>query len=105
MQDFKSISTVENAAQTVLANELNPVLAYLDQPSPPTLPLSLRQDYKSYSTVEDAVQMVVANKVDLGGAREVTPEEGAAFARERGCMYKETSAKVRARWGDARGHQ
>jgi hypothetical protein len=37
-------------------------------------------------------------KVDLGGAaREVSAEEGAAFARERGCLYKETSAKVRAR--------
>ncbi|KAI8472185.1 MAG: P-loop containing nucleoside triphosphate hydrolase protein [Monoraphidium minutum] len=53
------------------------------------------EDYKSYSTVEGAVQMVVGNKVDLGeGAREVSPEEGAAFAREHGCLYKETSAKT-----------
>lgn len=34
--------------------------------------------------------------------REVSPEEGAAFAREHGCLYKETSAKVRASGGRAR---
>ena len=72
-----------------------------------------KQDYAQYATVDDAVQMVVGNKVDLDGAglREVTSEEGAAFARRHGCLYKETSAKaraaacvcVRACWGGA-GH-
>jgi hypothetical protein len=28
------------------------------------------------------------------GQRVVTPDEGAAFAREHGCLYKETSAKT-----------
>lgn len=28
------------------------------------------------------------------GARAVSPDEGAAFARQHGCMYKETSAKT-----------
>lgn len=60
------------------------------------------EDYKNYATVEDAVQMVVGNKVDLGeGVRQVTPEEGAAFAREHGCMYKETSAKTDSGGTDA----
>lgn len=28
------------------------------------------------------------------GVRAVSPDEGAAFAREHGCLYKETSAKI-----------
>lgn len=60
------------------------------------------EDYKQYHTVEDAVQMVVGNKVDLGESlREVSPEEGAAFAREHGCLYKETSAKTDSGGTDA----
>lgn len=45
------------------------------------------------STYPDAVRMLVANKIDKAEQRQVTPEEGAAFAREHGCMYSETSAK------------
>ncbi|GBF95679.1 hypothetical protein Rsub_08661 [Raphidocelis subcapitata] len=60
------------------------------------------EDYKSYATVEDAVQMVVGNKVDLGDRmRAVSAEEGAAFAREHGCLYKETSAKTDSGGTDA----
>lgn len=47
-----------------------------------------------YSNIEDAVKMVVANKVDLEGERQVTTEEGHAFARNMGCLYVETSAKI-----------
>ncbi|GLC41957.1 hypothetical protein PLESTF_000104400 [Pleodorina starrii] len=42
----------------------------------------------------DAVKMVVGNKMDMVDARVVAPEEGAAFAREHGCMYQETSART-----------
>ena len=34
-----------------------------------------------YSTIDDAVKLVVANKVDRGTEREVTFEQGAAFAK------------------------
>lgn len=52
------------------------------------------QDFKEYGRL-DAVQMVVGNKIDLEeGVRAVGPDQGAAFAREHGCLYKETSAKM-----------
>eukprot|EP00882_Tetradesmus_deserticola_P030002 GHRQ01033654.1.p2 GENE.GHRQ01033654.1~~GHRQ01033654.1.p2 ORF type:complete len:143 (+),score=56.34 GHRQ01033654.1:298-726(+) len=51
-------------------------------------------DFRQYSTHPEAVQMVVGNKIDLAAdARAVTPDQGAAFARAHGCLYKETSAK------------
>jgi hypothetical protein len=34
-----------------------------------------------YSTIDDAVKLVVANKVDRSTEREVTFEQGAAFAK------------------------
>ncbi|WIA38488.1 hypothetical protein OEZ86_001810 [Tetradesmus obliquus] len=51
-------------------------------------------DFRQYGTHPEAVQMVVGNKVDLGEeARVVSSDQGAAFARAHGCLYKETSAK------------
>ncbi|KAG2496866.1 hypothetical protein HYH03_005267 [Edaphochlamys debaryana] len=47
-----------------------------------------------YGTFPDAVTMIVANKIDRLDERLVSPEEGAAFAREHGCMYQETSART-----------
>lgn len=46
-----------------------------------------------YSTVEEGIKMVVANKVDLAEQREVSREQGVAFARAHGCLFVETSAK------------
>lgn len=46
-----------------------------------------------YGTVEESVKMVVANKTDLGDSREVSKEDGMAFARAHGCLFVETSAK------------
>lgn len=46
-----------------------------------------------YGTHEEAIKLVVANKIDLEG-RQVTPEEGVAFARKNNCLYYETSAKT-----------
>lgn len=54
-----------------------------------------------YSNIEDAVKMVVANKVDLQSTRAVSTEEGHAFARDNGCLYVETSAKVNIAVGQA----
>merc|ERR1712023_9359 len=54
-----------------------------------------------YSTVSSAVKMVVANKVDLEAQREVSYEEGAAFARSNGCLFVETSAKTNIAVGQA----
>jgi len=51
-------------------------------------------EVEMYSTIEDAVKMVVANKVDVDSEREVSKEEGAAFARQHGCLFAETSAKA-----------
>ncbi|KAL4443821.1 hypothetical protein ABPG75_011558 [Micractinium tetrahymenae] len=46
-----------------------------------------------YNTVEEGIKMVVANKTDLGEQREVSTEQGVAFARAHGCLFVETSAK------------
>ena len=43
---------------------------------------------------ESLVAMAVGNKVDLGDAREVTRDEGEAFARENRLLFIETSAKT-----------
>ncbi|GIL62853.1 hypothetical protein Vafri_17071 [Volvox africanus] len=51
-------------------------------------------DFNLHCTFRDAVKMVIGNKIDMVDARVVTPEEGAAFAREHGCMYMETSART-----------
>ena len=47
-----------------------------------------------YSTIEDAVKLVVANKVDKDSEREVSRDQGAAFARKHGTLFVETSAKA-----------
>lgn len=39
--------------------------------------------------------MLVGSKADLDGEREVSAEEGEAFAREVGCLFLECSAKTR----------
>ncbi|KAK9821954.1 hypothetical protein WJX81_002268 [Elliptochloris bilobata] len=54
-----------------------------------------------YSTVDNAVKMVVANKVDKQTEREVSRDEGAAFARKHGCLFVETSAKANVAVGQA----
>lgn len=54
-----------------------------------------------YANVDDAAKMVVANKVDLAAERQVTTEEGHAFARDNGCLYVETSAKANVAVGQA----
>eukprot|EP00803_Ostreobium_quekettii_P004629 evm.model.scf_672.5 EVM.evm.TU.scf_672.5 scf_672:21350-23358(-) len=51
-------------------------------------------EVEMYSTIEDAVKMVVANKVDMDSDRQVSKEEGTAFARQHGCLFVETSAKT-----------
>jgi Ras-related protein Rab-18 len=48
----------------------------------------------AYSTNPDAVRMLVANKIDVE-RRVVSREEGAAFARDRGMLFFECSAKSR----------
>eukprot|EP00897_Mesotaenium_endlicherianum_P007372 jgi/Mesen1/6663/ME000340S05823 len=48
-----------------------------------------------YSTNPDCVNMLVGNKVDRESERVVSREEGIAFARERGCLFLECSAKTR----------
>lgn len=52
------------------------------------------QEVQNYSTVEKAVMMIVANKVDRDSEREVSRAEGAAFAKSKGCLFVETSAKA-----------
>ncbi len=46
-----------------------------------------------YATIPEAIKMVVGNKVDKERDRQVTTEEGKAFARQHGCLFIETSAK------------
>jgi Ras-related protein Rab-18 len=46
------------------------------------------------STTEKAVKMVVATKVDRDSEREVSRQEGATFAKSKGCLFVETSAKA-----------
>ena len=43
---------------------------------------------------ENLVIMVIGNKTDLTSTREVTRDEGEAFARENGLLFMETSAKT-----------
>lgn len=46
-----------------------------------------------YSTNQDCVKMLVGNKVDNDSERFVIREEGAALAKELGCLFLECSAK------------
>jgi len=52
------------------------------------------QEVDMYSTIDDAVKLVVANKVDKDSEREVSRDQGAAFARKHGTLFVETSAKA-----------
>lgn len=52
------------------------------------------QEVDNYSNVDNAVKMIVANKVDRDSEREVSRQEGAAFAKAQGCLFVETSAKA-----------
>mmetsp|Transcript_10656 Transcript_10656/g.32624 ORF Transcript_10656/g.32624 Transcript_10656/m.32624 type:complete len:202 (-) Transcript_10656:288-893(-) len=58
---------------------------------------SLQEDWltelENYSTNADLVKMVVGNKIDLE-PREVSSEEGAAFAEKANAIYVEASAKT-----------
>eukprot|EP00899_Mesostigma_viride_P017262 jgi/Mesvir1/25537/Mv01783-RA.1 len=53
------------------------------------------QECEMYSTNPDCVKMLVGNKVDKESERQVTREEGAAFARSQACLFLECSAKTR----------
>lgn len=46
------------------------------------------------STNQDCVKMLVGNKVDKDSERFVSREEGAALAKELGCLYLECSART-----------
>ncbi|KAF3434094.1 hypothetical protein FNV43_RR25197 [Rhamnella rubrinervis] len=48
-----------------------------------------------YSTNKDCIKILVGNKVDKDKEREVTREEGMAFAQEHKCLFLECSAKTR----------
>ena len=53
------------------------------------------REVEMYATIDAAARMVVGNKTDRGdAAREVSADEGAAFARRHGCLFAETSAKA-----------
>lgn len=47
----------------------------------------------TFSSSADVVKIVVGNKTDKEYARQVTQEEGQAFADSRGCLFIECSAK------------
>ncbi|KAI7725025.1 hypothetical protein M8C21_029796 [Ambrosia artemisiifolia] len=47
-----------------------------------------------YSTNQDCVKMLVGNKVDKDSERFVSREEGAALAKELGCLFLECSART-----------
>ena len=65
------------------------VASWTVPPHTRSLPLARQM----YSTIPDAIKMVVGNKVDLSENRQVSKEEGKAFARQHGCLFIETSAK------------
>lgn len=52
------------------------------------------KDVELYSTNQDCVKMLVGNKVDKDSERFVSTEEGAALAKELGCLFLECSAKT-----------
>jgi len=52
------------------------------------------KEIEIYSTNEDAVIMLVANKIDKDSERQVSKEEGKAFARSRNMLFIEASAKT-----------
>mmetsp|Transcript_5928 Transcript_5928/g.6779 ORF Transcript_5928/g.6779 Transcript_5928/m.6779 type:complete len:207 (-) Transcript_5928:1060-1680(-) len=48
-----------------------------------------------YSTVQDSVWMIIGNKIDCQSERQVSRQEGIAFARQHGCLFLECSAKTK----------
>ncbi|KAG1679673.1 hypothetical protein FOA52_006192 [Chlamydomonas sp. UWO 241] len=58
------------------------------------LDLVWMHEVELYGNVAGAMHMVVANKVDLDGQRQVSAEEGEAFAARHGALFVETSAKA-----------
>ncbi|KNC46646.1 Rab18/RabC-family small GTPase [Thecamonas trahens ATCC 50062] len=48
----------------------------------------------AHSTNADVVKMLVANKIDLDAERQVSRDQGAAFARAHAMLYIETSART-----------
>eukprot|EP00002_Diphylleia_rotans_P026091 TRINITY_DN5187_c0_g2_i1.p1 TRINITY_DN5187_c0_g2~~TRINITY_DN5187_c0_g2_i1.p1 ORF type:complete len:208 (+),score=50.76 TRINITY_DN5187_c0_g2_i1:59-682(+) len=53
------------------------------------------KEVDSYSTHADIVKIVVGNKVDKEAVREVTREDGLAFARTENMIFMECSAKTK----------
>ncbi|KAF8403148.1 hypothetical protein HHK36_011245 [Tetracentron sinense] len=53
------------------------------------------KEVELYSTNQDCIKMLVGNKVDRDSERAVTREEGAALAKDCGCLFLECSAKTR----------
>lgn len=49
-------------------------------------------ELNTYSTT-NVVKLVVGNKIDQAAARQVSTEEGAAYAEKLGCHFMECSAK------------
>ncbi|XP_024985637.1 ras-related protein RABC2a-like isoform X2 [Cynara cardunculus var. scolymus] len=52
------------------------------------------KEIELYSTNQDCVKMLVGNKVDKDSERFVSREEGAALAKELGCLFLECSART-----------
>lgn len=59
--------------------------------------MSMSSAQDMYSTIDDAVKLVVANKVDRDTEREVTFEQGAAFAKKVRCNPSCRERAVRGR--------
>ncbi|XP_058205071.1 ras-related protein RABC2a-like [Rhododendron vialii] len=53
------------------------------------------KEVELYSTNQDCIKILVGNKVDKGGERAVSTEEGMALAQEHKCLFFECSAKTR----------
>ncbi|KAF6017912.1 RAB2A [Bugula neritina] len=58
------------------------------------------EDARQHSN-SNMVIMLIGNKSDLEGRRDVSKEEGEAFAREHGLIFMETSAKTASNVEDA----
>ncbi|KAJ4777258.1 RAB GTPase-like protein C2B [Rhynchospora pubera] len=54
------------------------------------------KELELYSTNKDCIKMLVGNKVDKDNEREVSREEGLAFAQASSCLFLECSAKTRS---------
>ena len=54
------------------------------------------KELKVYADMDELVLMIVGNKIDLEEERQVSTEEGLAFARDYSALFMESSAKTRA---------